>query len=160
MVEREGFHVIGVGARTTNVVESDLEAGQIGRLWQRFFDENVGRRTPATVPGLIASVYFDYESDETGAYSVILGPVVTSTGTVPDGLRTVSVPPGRYLSFPVEGMPPTAIIDGWSRIHEWFARPRPVVRTFTFDAELYRPGVTEILVAVREASGEPVEESP
>ncbi len=126
----------------------------MGRLWQRFFDENVSRRTPGAVPGLIAGVYFNYENGSDGAYDVLLGPVVTRTDLMPDGLRLVSVPAGEYLSFPVEGMPPTATIEAWSRIEIWFAESPHLRRAFTFDIELYRPGVTEILVSVEKQSSQ------
>jgi predicted transcriptional regulator YdeE len=158
LVQREAFHVVGVGARTTNNAETRPETSRIGRLWQRFFDENVSRRTPGAVPGLIAAVYFNYDNDGGGAYDIVLGPVVTRTELVPDGLRLVTVPGGDYLSFPVDGMPPTATIDAWSRIETWFDASPPFRRAHTWDIEMYRPGVTTIFVSVEPRLGESPEE--
>lgn len=148
LVQREGFRVVGVSVRTSNRAETEPDSSQVGRLWQRFFDENVSRRTPGAVPGLIAGVYSNYERAGEAEYDMILGPVVNRADSVPDGLTLVHVPGGRYLAFPVQGMPPTATLEAWSRIDAWFAAGRPFRRAFTFDIELYRPGVTEILVSV------------
>jgi predicted transcriptional regulator YdeE len=158
LVQREGFHVVGVIVRTTNAAETDPELSQVGRLWQRFFDENVSRRTPGAVPGLIAGVYSNYERAGEAEYDMVLGPVVTRSDTVPDGLHLVSVPGGRYLAFPVEGMPPTATLEAWSRIDAWFASGQPFRRAFTYDIELYRPGVTEILVSIEPTAADTSEE--
>lgn len=148
LVQREGFRVVGVSVRTSNAAETDADTSQVGRLWQRFFDENVSRRTPGAVPGLIAGVYLNYERAGEAEYDMILGPVVNRIDSVPDGLTYVEVPGGRYLAFPVQGMPPTATLEAWSRIEAWFAAGQAFRRAFTFDIELYRPGVTEILVSV------------
>jgi predicted transcriptional regulator YdeE len=151
LVQREGFYVVGVAVRTSNAAEADPDTSQVGRLWQRFFDENVSRRTPGAVPGLIAGVYSKYAQGGTTEYDMVLGPVVTRADVVPDGLHLVTVPGGRYLAFPVEGMPPTATLEAWSRIDAWFAAGKPYRRAFTYDVELYRPGVTEILVSIEPA---------
>src|SRR4051794_19458744 len=104
-VALDGLTVVGVAARTTNRAEADPATATIPALWQRFFREQEqipGRRDRDIVVG----VYTAYESDHTGEYSLIVGGEVSDTSSVPEGLVSVVVPPGRYLVFSAEGEMP------------------------------------------------------
>jgi predicted transcriptional regulator YdeE len=107
--------------------------------WQRFFMEQVGSRLPVRQddPHLYC-VYCDYQSDHRGAYTMVLGHAVEPSVAVPQGMRRVRIPAGRYAQLPFDGRPEHVINAGWSFINErWDGRSQ---RRYIADFERYRPG--------------------
>jgi len=147
LVEHEAFDVVGLAARTSAAQEADPFTAVVPRLWQRFFDENVGRRVPDAIPGRVATAYVDHAAGDS-SYTVVLGPAAKHGDSAPFGLTRVHVPAGTYLMFPVDGMPPDAVTAAWSRVEEWFVVARPYRRAFRVDFELLRPGATVIGISV------------
>lgn len=147
-VEIDGLDVVGLEARTTNEAEAHPGEGKIPGLWQQLHADELALRTPSAVEGQLAGVYGEYESDQTGSYSVVVGPVVRGAGSAPEGLRHVHVPAGPYLVFPVEGELPMGIVETWGRIWEYFAGDVEWKRVYTWDFEWYRPEGVEIYVAI------------
>jgi predicted transcriptional regulator YdeE len=137
IVEVEEFHVIGAAARTSNAREMTPD-GVIPKLW-------------AAGPGTIA-LYTDYESDEHGDYTFVLGGKAGPADTVPEGMVRKTIPAGRYAVFTSERGPvQKVVIETWQRI--WSELPS---RSFVADFEVYDqraadPGdaVVEIYVGVK-----------
>lgn len=128
--------LVGIKTRTSNVDEMN-GAGHIASLWSRFFSENIAQKIPAKMSEEIFSLYFDYETDSTGAYSVLLGVKVSETQSVPEGLEVVEVPQQRYQVFPcATGSMPQVVIEGWQKV--WSQeRTGELTRKYSYDFELY-----------------------
>ena len=137
IVEIEEFQVIGRAARTSNAREMSAD-GAIPKLWAAGF-------------GTIA-LYTDYEGDEHGEYTFVLGGKGDSGSAVPEGMVLKTVPAGRYAVFTSERGPvQKVVVETWQRI--WSELPS---RSFVADFEVYDqraadPGdaVVEIYVGVK-----------
>src|SRR5215469_13184640 len=62
VVEKDGFTVIGISARTSNAKEVTSD-GVIGKMWDRLFEEGVLAKIPNKADQNILAVYTDYGSD-------------------------------------------------------------------------------------------------
>jgi predicted transcriptional regulator YdeE len=120
----EEFQVTGMEARTSNAIEMTGE-GAIPRLW--------GRVMPP-VGGPIIALYTEYESDEHGAYTFVLG---GKRGSTSDGVALKTVPAGRYAVFTSEPGPvEKVVIETWQRI--WSELPSSSgLRSYIADFEVY-----------------------
>ncbi|MHC6646603.1 GyrI-like domain-containing protein [Alteromonas sp. HB246098] len=124
----KGFSVI-----TNNHAEFSPK-GKIPALWQRFDSSiSVDYRGGERVYG----VYFNYESDHTGDFSVLAG---FDGDTVPEHLKieNITIPAGKYLVFSRQGEMPQIAIDVWSDIWRYFTQAdTEYERAFTVDFEHY-----------------------
>jgi predicted transcriptional regulator YdeE len=145
------FLVVGLRTRTTNRIEAVPEMARIGALWRQFYADDVSSRIPHRIPEApeIVAVYFDYESDHRGQYSLIVGHKVSSLDHAPKGMGGVLVPGGRYLRFPVDGPLPTALIETWQSIWKFFDLSHEYERAYATDFEVHRPNDVEIFVGVK-----------
>jgi predicted transcriptional regulator YdeE len=149
------MHVVGIDTRTTNEAERDSATASIGQLWQRFYQEGVCDQIPDRVDqSTVLAVYTDYESDHTGAYTLVLGCEVSSLTNVPAGFRAITIPPADYAIFPVNGPMPDALIARWVEIWSHFDEPDNGKRSYTSDIEFHHTDPssgetrTEIAIAV------------
>ncbi|HET6326695.1 MAG TPA: GyrI-like domain-containing protein [Planctomycetaceae bacterium] len=145
------FLVVGLRTRTTNRIEAVPETAKIGSLWRKFYTDGVSDHIPERVaesPEVVA-VYYDYESDHRGKYSLIVGHKVSSLDHTPKEMGGVLVRAGRYLRFPVEGPLPAGIIETWQVIWQFFEVSHEYERAYTTDYEIYRDGSAEIYIAVK-----------
>lgn len=100
-------------------------------------------------PALYA-VYTDYESDYTGEYRLLVGARVGSLREVPPDMEGISVPAGEYLDFTASGSMPSALIETWSAIWDYFAESSEQ-RAYTTDIEIHQTGseTVDVLIAVK-----------
>lgn len=125
--------IIGLAVATS----PERAAQDIPAQWQRFFTEQLSNHLPVRQddPHLYC-VYCDYQSDHRGAYTMVLGHAVEPGAAVPQGMRRVRIPTGRYAQLPFDGRPEQVINAGWSFINErWDGRPQ---RRYIADFERYR----------------------
>ena len=106
----------GISIRTTNANEMNPETAKIATLYEDF-DKNivVDYQHGARVYG----VYFGYESDANGQFSVLAGADRIESSTVE--LQQVKIVAGDYLVFEGEGEMPQAVIDTWMKIWDFFS---------------------------------------
>ncbi len=148
--------VIGVELRTSYAGEGNPVTAQIGGLWRRLLVDNLIEKVPnRKEAGVILGVYTNYESDYTGAYSLVLSAEVASLDSVPEGFVGLTIPAARYLVFPARGPIPDAIIETWQKIWSYFTSFSEYQRAYTVDferhhwnAETQQPEV-DIYVAVK-----------
>lgn len=109
-------NIQGISIRTTNANEMNPETAKIAALYKDF-DQNivVDYQHGARVYG----VYFDYESDANGLFSVLAGADRIESSTVE--LQQVKIVAGDYLVFKGEGEMPQAVIDTWIKIWDFFS---------------------------------------
>jgi predicted transcriptional regulator YdeE len=126
--------IIGLAVATS----PERAALDIPTHWQRFFVEQVSARLPLRQDDThLYCVYCDYQSDHRGAYTMLLGHAVSSGAVVPQGMRRVRIPAGRYAQLSFDGRPEQVINAAWSFVNErWDGRAN---RRYIADYERYRP---------------------
>lgn len=131
------MRVAGLQIRTTNEAECGPNA-KIGALWNRYYQEGYPASTPGQKdPAVVFGVYADYESDENGAYSLLVGKEVEAEAPLPAELTVKEIPASTYAVFTTRVGPTVEVItEAWKHIWEWSQQPG-VTRTFAADFELY-----------------------
>lgn len=130
------MRLVGIAARTRNSEELDGR-GKIPALWQRFFQENIAARIPGQKrPGEIVAAYTEFESDENGPYTIVIGAEVEISSPVPEGMTCVEIPPSRYRVVSTERGKLSEIgIETWMKI--WNEPQLKSGRTYKADLEIY-----------------------
>lgn len=132
----EPIKINGFSVETNNKAEFSQD-GKIPGLWQRF-DNTI----PVDYVGgeRVYGVYFNYESDHAGNFSVLAG---YDGGKVPENVEveSITIPPGKYLVFTKQGEMPQIAIDAWTDVWEYFTQEKVEhERIFTVDYEHYVNG--------------------
>ena len=109
VVERGGFTVVGIAARTSNAREMTAD-GIIGKQWGRLMQEGLLAKIPNKADRNIVAVYTDYASDHNGEYTYVLGARVKSDGNVPAGMVAKKTPAGRFAVFTSEKGPTAKVV--------------------------------------------------
>jgi len=146
IVQIDEKHINGISIRTTNENEMNSEKARIGALWQTF-DNNVsvdyknGKR--------VYGIYYNYESDANGEFSVLAGTDQNDTST--DELEKINILSGQYLVFEAKGEMPQVVIDTWGKIWTYFSNEEAEYkRTYTTDFEYYKnQNEIEVCIAVK-----------
>jgi len=153
VVTKDEIKLIGLETRTTNQQETDPAVAKIPGLWQKFFGEGMVEKIPNQVsPGGLFGTYTNYESDHTGEYSLLIAAEVDKTDNIPDGMTGLTIPPTKYLVFPVEGEMPMALVQAWGYIWNYFGNGTTYERDYTADFELYSandPTKVDIYIAIK-----------
>lgn len=139
--------IFGLSARTNNAAEMNPSTGKIGPLVHKFDSQvEVDYRGGARV----YSVYYSYESDVTGDYSVLVGADVVASSSVE--LSEVKIQEGDYLVFSGSGQVPQIVIETWQKIWSYFANPGcPHTRAYETDFEFYKSqNDIEIYIGVKQ----------
>jgi predicted transcriptional regulator YdeE len=137
--EQKSFSVIGLAVRTNNQQEATGQ-GEIPRLWQRFMQEGTADKIPNRADQNLLAVYTDYESDQTGEYTYLIGARVTSTADVPAGLTLKEIPAGPYAILQSESGPLQQVVPKiWTKIWSMSAKDLGGERAFKADYEVYPP---------------------
>jgi len=149
VVERSPILVIGIDCRTSNAIEAGPQ--DISKLWEKFYNEDVISRIPNKISNEVIALYCEYESDYSGAYSVVIGCPVSSIDRIPEEMVAKIIPGGSYAIFRAIGEHPKALIETWFNI--W--KQASLDRAYTSDFELYGdkfwsnlPKEVEVCVAV------------
>lgn len=126
------FKLIGLklNRRTTN--ENGQSAKDCGELWQEFEMNAIAKQILNKATEAIYAVYFDYDSDENGAFSYFIGCKVDADTQAPEILDELLIPKQIYQKVTAKGKMPDCIAGAWKDI--WKA---DINRKFGFDFELY-----------------------
>lgn len=134
---QEAIHVVGIQVRTNNMKEMS-GMGEIGKLWGRFMGENLAAEIPGRIGQILVAVYFDYESDETGDYTFLLGVPANGVDELPTGMSYRRIRAGKYAILMTEkGHVAQVVPLAWQRI--WKMTPEELGghRAFAEDYEVY-----------------------
>lgn len=127
----DAFNIVGIEIRTTNVDYKGAE--EIGAMWGRFLSEGILQQIPNKVDDTIYSLYTEYETDHTGAYTAVLGCKVTSTDNIPEGMVSKRIEGGNYAKLTAKGdLTQGLIANKWNEIWEMDLK-----RTYTTDYEVF-----------------------
>ena len=140
LIELAPVTIAGITLRTDN---SPAGLEKIGGLWATFFRDGVIGQLGALADGPICEAYFDYESDASGAYTVILGSRVPADAQVPAGLQRVTLPAARYAKFSIDD--PKALYAAWQ--HIW--QRQDIERSYSGDFEIIGENSADIHIALR-----------
>jgi predicted transcriptional regulator YdeE len=137
MVHMPEIILIGISARTTNAVEAGPD-GVIPGLWGQFSQANLAETTGASNPHLTYGLYTEYESDFTGAYTILIGHESGSAESHKEnGFAHAVVPESNYMVFTTTKGPMEEVVpQAWAEIWQYF-KDSPEKRTYTGDFELY-----------------------
>ncbi len=147
LVEIDEKRIIGLSTRTTNAKEMNPATGRIGPLWKEFDDKvEVDYKNGNRVYG----VYFDYESDASGEYSILAGTDQLDASSSAK-LEKIVIPSGKYLVFTATGDIPRIVFDTWGRVWEYFSKKdAQYERLYTTDFEYYvNQKEIEVYIAVK-----------
>lgn len=137
VVERGGFTVVGIAARTSNAREMTAD-GIIDKQWGRLMQEGLLAKIPNKADQNIVAVYTDYASDHNGEYTFVLGARVKSDGDVPAGMVAKKIPAGKFAVFTSEkGVAAKVVPETWMKIN---CLPQSAVggdRVYRADYEIY-----------------------
>ena len=137
--------IIGIMCRTSN--DENKASVDIPKLWNKFFTENIINKIPNKLSVDVLAFYYDYESDHTKPYSLLIGCVVDSIDIVPKDMIYKIIPAGSYAVFHASGEQPSATLKCWQNI--WNT---DLKRTYTGDYELYScskpPTEVDIFIAI------------
>ncbi len=138
LVRMDSFTVSGLNVRTINRDEFNPEKAKLSDLWRRFSSEGMVEKIPnKQLNSPVFGVYSDYDSDETGFYTVTAGVIVNPPLVVP-AFSMVSVTAGEYLVFEGKGGMPQAVVDAWQRVWDYFAQQSDYKRNYNTDFEAYQ----------------------
>lgn len=130
--------MVGITARTDDQKEMSGE-GHIGRLWNRFFIENLSSKIDNKRNENLYGLYYDYkQSGEKLEYSILVGCIVNSKDDIPHGMESVTLPASDYACFSTAG---GEMIEEtkklWGKIWSEWIPANPQERTYTGDFEEY-----------------------
>jgi len=139
--------IVGIEVRTTNANGQAMQ--DIGTLWARFTEEEIGIKIQHKASDNIFCLYTDYETDHKGFYTAIIGCEVNNVEGN-EGLSIVPIPASKYQVHQLSGKFPEKVHAAWQQI--WQSSTE---RLYTVDYDLYKPGAhsfeemeVEIYVAV------------
>ena len=147
----EAIKVIGIEVGTTNQLEMNPATAKIPGLYARYYQDHIAEKIPhKKKDGSMLGVYTNYESDHTGAYTLVIGVPVTSLDAIPAQMTGVTIPAGKYLVFQARGPMPQALIETWTTIWNYFPGHPGYKRAYTTDYEIHRgEDSADIYVAVK-----------
>jgi predicted transcriptional regulator YdeE len=138
--DSEEITILGIDARAGN---ENLD--QIGDLWRRFHAMGGAAGIAARQDGSVYCVYCEYESDFTGAFTVLIGCAVDADAEVPEGMKKLVIDAGRFFVFEPAGELPRSIFETWAEIWNM-----PIDRRYQADFDRYgSDGTVTIHVGVR-----------
>lgn len=123
--------------RTSFALETSQEGARIPGLWQGFFSQGAGSQVPGRKNDFVYGVYYDYESDYKGAYSLLAGVEVAEGASTAEGCVAITVPTAEYLVFSGQGEMPHVVIATWQRAYACFEKASDMRRAHTVDFERY-----------------------
>ncbi len=133
------MYLAGVTVRTSNASEMDHATAQIGATVQKYFQGGMAEQiVQRKKPGTTYSVYTEYESDVTGAYTYFIGEEIEVLDTLPDGFVHLTIPAQKYVKFTNgPGPMPDVCIQAWQQIWQMDAATLGGERCYQADFEVY-----------------------
>jgi predicted transcriptional regulator YdeE len=136
IVTGDEFLVIGIEARTSNAREATRDS-VIPKQWKEM-RSGLLSKIPNRIDSSIIALYTDYESDQNGPYTYVLGAKVSSADKVPEGMVARRVPAGKYGVFTSDRGPVAEVVlNAWKRIWSWSHSNPEIRRNYKTDFEVY-----------------------
>lgn len=131
-ISLDNLTVVGISVRTTNA--NGQAQKDISTLWESFFSNNIIASIPNKISDDIYCLYTDYESDYQGAYTTVLGCVVSSASDISVTEWTIKeIPTGKYYKYVSQGKLPECVGATWMQIWE----SSDIDRKYSVDFDVY-----------------------
>ena len=134
--------VVGISKRTS--FKNELYKKDLAELWQQFFAEGILEKIPHRLDDSIYAVYFDYEKEDQGEYTTIVGVGVKKLDPLPSNCVSTFIRKGVYLVFNPESSQPSDIQKTWGNI--WSLSRSEFTRSFKTDFDKYSNNQVSIFV--------------
>ncbi len=134
-----GFTVMGILARASNA-----QPGIIGDLWRRFHAMGDAAAIPGRLSDTVICVYCEYASDAAGEFTVVIGCAVDPAGTLPEGMKLITVDAGGFAVFTENYTQPIPAAVAWAKVWE-----TPLERRYQADFDRYGEASVMVHVGVR-----------
>ena len=126
------------------------KTAKIPALWQRFLVDKAGDQIPDRLPDTdLLAVYTDYDRDDSGPYSVVIGHKVKTLERTPAGMSGIWILPGRYLRFDAAGPPCAYPAEAWAEIRRFFSLSHEYERAYTADYESHGTDAVSNFVSIK-----------
>lgn len=102
----------------------------IGDTWNAFINDGIYSSIEEKKNTHVMGLYYDYESDMTGAYSFMACCEIFNEKDIPK--NSILIPKSTYAKFSFKGNMKTDVIKVWQKIWEM-----PLNRKYTYDFEVY-----------------------
>lgn len=149
-ISKPDIKLVGLSVITRNADERQLATAKIGPLINRFLSNNMASTIlQRKNPGVLYSVYTEYENDHNGYYTYFVGEEVTSFEDISPRLSSITLPASQYQRFTTEpGKIPENVIQAWQSI--WAMDPKTLggERSYLADFEIYAEGAKDPANAV------------
>jgi len=127
----------GISTRTDN--QEGIQT--IPQLWEKFFKEDILSQINNKInESSVFAIYTDYENDENGKYSFIIGSQTNSSNDQTK-LVNVEVPNQKYAIFSASSK--DKVVDAWQEIWQ-----SDLKRSFNIDFEQYNLTTDEVKIFV------------
>ncbi len=127
-------NITGIAIRTCN--QNQQAAGDIARLWEQFWSQDILNKIPDKVNNDIYCVYMEYESDFAHPYTTLIGCETWDPQNVPEGMKSMSIDGGEYIKQTVRGkLSEGIVVQEWMKIWQ-----SDLPRMYKTDFELYKAG--------------------
>jgi predicted transcriptional regulator YdeE len=133
MTEKRGdFKLTGLKLTEKTTNQNNQSSIDCGKLWRKFEMDKILELIPNKLSSEVYAVYFDYEGDETQAFSYFIGCKTDKNSETPKELDDLAIPSQNYAKFTAKGVMTGCIIDTWKQIWD-----SDFNRKFGFDFEVY-----------------------
>jgi predicted transcriptional regulator YdeE len=156
IVLKSGFSAVGLACRCDNMAQN-CQGDLVSELWSRYFDDRLLQQT--VVPhridrGEFVGVFYDFETDEKGPCSLLIGQRVFDIEDVPQGMMWVKVPSRKYAVFTREIGARDDLAQAWDQAWQevWmhFGEPGRLCRANDFDVEMHsNPNKIELWMSIK-----------
>ncbi|MCD7898752.1 MAG: effector binding domain-containing protein [Bacteroides sp.] len=131
--ELKPCNIVGIAIKTSNV--NQQSSGDIARLWEKFWSENIASQIPNKVNDTIYCVYTEYEGDFTQPYTTVIGYATDNLNEIPEGMKGIRIEGGMFVKLTAKGkLSDGIVVQEWSKIWQ-----SDLHRTYQADFEVYSP---------------------
>lgn len=126
-----GIKIIGISIRTHR---SDGQSYQdILTLWKKWATESLFDKIENRISNDIYNVFYDYETEQRGYFSVLLGCEVDTLHVIPRGMVGRDLPPTLCAKYESTGKLPESLDQVWEKIET----EKSYERNYIYDFNLY-----------------------
>ena len=151
-MEKPAFRLIGLNLDRKTTNKNKQSEKDCGNLWQKFEQEKTATLIPGKLSDEVYAVYFDYESDEKGAFSYFIGCKADETTPLPEGLDELHIPAQDYEQITARGVMTGCVTEAWQKVWDTIKN-----RKFGYDFEVYdersrdwNDATVDIFIALRD----------
>jgi predicted transcriptional regulator YdeE len=139
LLQRPEIKIVGLSLRTNNQKEMDPITNTIGQLVHTYLSAQIAGQIPNRKnPGVTLSVFTEYDSNEHGDYTYIIGEEVEHFGNVPTLFKQLTIPASKYQRFTTKpGQMPQVVVQAWQQIWQMSAADLGGQRAYQADFEVY-----------------------